>query len=124
MSKLEPFPRDTLWEGATLSKGLFVFLRKVASHFVFGDFTWDPPNVPAASTVDTTLDVATCADLGDLRAGMTVTVTPPSTLEAGIVIGAAWVSAHQTLTVRLANVTALAINPASGTWSFEASNTE
>lgn len=124
MSKLEPFPSDNLWQGGELPRGLFKFLRKVASHFVFGDFTWNPPNVPAASTVDTTLDVATCADFVDLRAGMTVTVTPPSTLEAGVVVGAAWVSAHQTLTVRLANVTALGINPASGTWSFEASNTE
>lgn len=108
-----PLPKDT-WSETDKA----IFLREVWNRFRFNDFTWDAPNVPANSTVDTNLTSASVAALTGLRTGMFVYVTPPSTLDAGLTVGAAWVPADNQITIRLANVTAGALNPASGTWIF------
>jgi hypothetical protein len=107
-------PQDT-WKPE--GRETFKFLREIYTRFrCFGSFTWNPPSVPAASTVDTTLTTADSAVFEGLRAGQAVTVTPPSTLDSGVVWGGAWVADDNTLTIRLGNVTALAINPVSATW--------
>ncbi len=93
--------------------------REIYRRGKFGSFTWNPPNVPAASTVDTTLTTTDTAEVRGLRAGQAVAVTPPSTLLAGLVVGGAWVATDDTLTIRLGNVTAGALNADSGTWSFQ-----
>lgn len=107
-------PQEQTWE----DKELYSFLREIHRRLVFGSFTWNPPNVPAASTVDTTLTTSTVAELRGLRTGMVATVSPPSAIDAGLIWGA-WVPADDQLTIRLANVTAGGINPGSGTWAFQ-----
>lgn len=89
----------------------------VAGTVLAASFTWNPPNVPGASTVDTTLVAPLFPTLGGLVAGMPIYVTPPSSLNPGLT-ATAWVAADNTLTVRLANVTAGPIDPVAGTWSF------
>jgi len=107
-------------EKAGSDRELHAFAREVFTRLKGGTFVWDPPNVPAGVTVDTTISATDtdCEQLEGLRAGMAITVTPPSTLESGVVVGACWVAADDTLTIRLANATAAGINPASGTWAF------
>ena len=109
-------PQDT-WKPD--GREIFAFLREIYTRDKFGSFTWNPPNVPAASTVDTTLTTTDTAEVTGLRAGQAVYVTPPSTLLAGLICGGAWVNADDTLTIRLGNVTAGALNADSGTWAFQ-----
>jgi len=108
-----PKPQDRWSDRETFS-----FLREIHTRFKHGSFTWNPPSVGANTTVDTTLTTSDAAVLEGLRAGMAVTVTPPSTLDTGLTVGGAWVATDDTLTIRLGNLTAGAINPASGTWVF------
>jgi hypothetical protein len=49
--------------------------------------------------------------------GMQVTVTPPSTLEAGLVLRLAAITADDTVTLALLNTTAGAIDPAAAVWT-------
>jgi hypothetical protein len=84
-----------------LSEEIPVFLTASAS--------LDFPSIAAQSSTTLTVTVAG-ASLGD-----TMTATPP-TLAAGLVF-AAYISAADTVTVRMTNVTAAAINPAAGTWT-------
>jgi hypothetical protein len=99
------------------SKELYAFLREVWYRPKSNSFTWDPPNIPANSTVDTSLDTSTTPEVEGLRAGQPVSVSPPSTIDGGLMWGA-YVAADDTLTIRLGNLTGGAINPVSGTWSF------
>lgn len=108
-----------LQERADSDRPVHMFLREIYSRTKFDAFTWNPPNVPGASTVDTTLTTTDAPVLEGLRVGMAIFVSPPSTLDAGLVFGGAWVAADNTLTIRLGNVTAGGINPVSGIWSFE-----
>ena len=108
-------PQDT-WKPD--SREAFQFFREIYTRTKFGSFTWNPPSVGAAATVDTTLTVTDAPDVKGLRAGQAVYVTPPSDLLAGLVVGAAWVATDDTLTIRLGNVTAGALNADSGTWAF------
>lgn len=70
-----------------------------------------PGLIAASSTADTSVTI-TGAAVGDF-----VQLTPPTTLAAGITWNA-FVSAANTVKVRLANVTVAGITPASATWSF------
>lgn len=101
-------------------KDKWKFVREVHTRFGrFSYFTFDPPNVGAGATVDTTLTTTDDERLEGLREGMFVQVTPPSTgLTAGLHITAAWVPADDQLTIRLYNSTGGGINEASGTWSY------
>jgi hypothetical protein len=92
--------------------------RDVARRPVFGSFTWDAPNLAANTTTDTTLTTALSALFDGLRTAMVVSVTPPSTLTAGVVFGGAWVATDRELTIRLGNLTGGAIDPAEATWRF------
>lgn len=79
-----------------------------------GTFTMDPPNILAGGTGDVT---ATVSGL-DAASNWIVCVNPVSTLSAGIGVSSAWVSADNTITVRFANVTILAINQGSATFAY------
>jgi len=92
------------------------FLRRVATRLFVETFTWDPPSVGATTTTDTTLTTTDDAALEGLRAGQPVFVTPPSNLDAGLIIGAAWIPADNQLTIRLRNTSASPVNQGSGTW--------
>lgn len=76
-----------------------------------GTFTWDPPNVPAATAVSTSVTVA------DIAADMTVTVNPPGDLGGLSVVVRA---AEDAIVIELVNATAGPINLASGTWRYMA----
>lgn len=93
------------------------FVTEMYTRFKFGSVTWNPPNVPAASTVDTVLTTSDSGDLTGLRAGMSISVTPPSAIDSGLG-WCAFVATDNTLTVRLVNATTGAINPASGEWTY------
>lgn len=114
MSWLSTAPQDT-W----LPRETWRWLRELWQRGkTFGSFTWNPPNVPANSTVTTTLTTTDAAVIEGLRAGQAVYVNAPSAIDAGLV-WVAWCPADDQLSIRLANVTGGAINPASGTWTFE-----
>jgi len=70
--------------------------------------TIDFASIPANTSADSTGITVTGAAVGDA-----VFVGVPSAIEAGLVV-TGYVSAADTVKVRAANVTALAINPASG----------
>ena len=113
MSWTIPVPQDR-WK----EREVFSFLREVWRRMKFASFTLDLPSIAGNTTVDVTL-TTTDDDAGTgLRAGMPIHVTPPSTLDAGLVVSAAWVATDDTLTVRVDNITGGAINAASGTWSY------
>lgn len=126
MSWMSPAPLEGPWWKTAMDsppRELFAFLREIFSrHRTFGTFVWDAPNVPANSTVDTTLTSATLPQLDGLRVGQPVYVTPPATIDAGITCGGAWVTADDSLTIRLGNITGVGINPVSGTWAFQGVN--
>lgn len=105
-------PQDN-WQAKQLGR----WMRDLAARLNWGTVTWNPPNVPGNTTVDTTLTTTDGATLTGLRPGMAVTVSPPAAINAGLVV-TAWVPTDDELTVRLGNVTAGGINPASGVWSF------
>lgn len=67
------------------------------------------PSIAAGATAELTITV-TGAATGDA-----VALAPPATLEAGVV-GFGRVSSANTVTVRLANVTSGAVDPAAATW--------
>lgn len=116
MTWASAIPQDT-W-GAE-SRSAWRWLREMWQRGkTFGSFTWNPPNVPANSTVTTTLTTTDAAVLEGLRAGQAVTVTPPSAIDEGL-MWSAFVGTDDTLSIRLANVTGGAINAASGTWVFD-----
>lgn len=96
---------------------VFTFLREIYTRLKFGEFTWDPADVPANSVVKTTLTTVDASTIKGLRAGMPVRVTPPSDLDDGLSVEA-WVGADNTLTVRLRNHTGGGIDQGSGVWSF------
>lgn len=76
---------------------------------VFGSATLDFPSITAVTTEELTITVAMAA-VGDV-----VYLGAPAALEDNL-IAMAYVSAADTVTVRLANITALAIDPASATY--------
>ncbi|HEY1179320.1 MAG TPA: hypothetical protein VGF17_24460 [Phytomonospora sp.] len=74
-----------------------------------GSATLDFPSIPAGGIATLTI-TATGAAFSD-----SVTLAPPASIEAGLV-WCGFVSAANTVTIRLHNVTAAAIDPASATW--------
>ena len=86
--------------------------------YVCDSFTWNPPNVPANDSVDTTLTTSDDPALAGLIPGMVIALSPPSDITAGLVIGAVWCATADTLTVRLVNPTGGAINQGAGSWSY------
>ena len=71
--------------------------------------TIDPASIPANSTANQFVSLPTAA-VGDA-----VAIGPPAGLETGLVV-TGYVSAADIVQIRIANVTAAAINPASGSW--------
>jgi len=75
------------------------------------DKTVDAANVPANDVLDVAVTVA------GVRSKDFVMVHAPA-LEDDLGISHAWVSANNTVTVRLVNPTGGAVNPASQTWTI------
>lgn len=75
--------------------------------------THDPASLATLTAVDTAVTVA-----GLLTTDVVVAVIPPAALNAGLSIQSARVTAANTLTYRMYNSTAGALDAASGTWGF------
>lgn len=121
--QLTPFlktPPQETWDQQTLVR----WLREIPSRIVMGRFTWNGPGVIAANTgVDTTLTSASASVtvnpslLDAVRAGMFIKVTPPPSLQSGLVTEA-WSATDQQLTVRVVNATVAGLTPAAGAWTL------
>lgn len=94
---------------ATKDKDDNVYFRYIY-YGVSGSTSLDFGSINAGATSELTITV-TGAAVGD-----TVQLAPPATLEAGL-IATGFVSAANTVTVRLANITGSPIDPGSATWS-------
>lgn len=92
------------WFGSVSS-----LLRRIDSYEV----TWNPASVAANTTAEQTVTVA------GLKTDMVVMVNKPS-LDAGLGIAGARVSAADTLAVTFINATGVAINPGSEVYSLTA----
>mgnify|MGYP001588216132 CR=1 FL=1 len=114
-----PWPVAKPQEKQTSERVAVAFLREIFTRNRFGSFTWNPPSVGANTTVETTLTTTDAPQIEGLRVGMAVYVSPPSTLDAGLVVGGCYVATDNELTIRLGNLTAAPINAVSGTWAFD-----
>lgn len=77
-----------------------------------GTVAVDPASIAANETANVSVTIA------DAVAGDVIIWTPPSTLEAGLVVGGSWCASNGTVVIRLGNVTVGAIDAASATWSY------
>jgi hypothetical protein len=75
--------------------------------------TVDAAAMAANDSADETVTVS-----GVLSTDIVLAVIPPSNLDDDVVVSHAYVSAADTVVVRIANVGAGTPNPASGTWGF------
>ena len=100
-------------------KQLIAYVRELGNNRLrYGVLTsFNPGKVPANSTLDTALTKAANADIDTFRAGMFIAVTPPSTLNAGL-IPYAFVGTDKTLTIRITNTTAGDLTPVAGNWAY------
>jgi hypothetical protein len=78
----------------------------------YGTVSVDPPNIGANTSTTFTVTI-TNVQTGDL-----VFLTPPSTLEGALVFQGANVTAANTVTIRMRNVTAGAVDGLARTWSY------
>lgn len=78
--------------------------------------TVDPASMltDTVANTDVTITGAVTTDI--------VEVIPPNTLEAGIVVQQAWVTATNTVRLRLCNTSSGTVDPASATWTFNLRN--
>lgn len=78
-----------------------------------GTVTVTPAAIGAGTSGDTAVTIA------NARTTDTIEMTPPATaLAAGLIKGQTWCSAAGTVQVRIGNITAGSLTPASGTWSY------
>ena len=94
--------------------GIWVYLGYYLSRFTVIE-TLDFGSVSANSSLDLTVSAPGVA----VDDGFKIDVTPPSNINAGL-IPMGFVSAIDTITIRLLNVTGGAINPAAGNYIIEA----
>ena len=80
--------------------------------------SWDVPNIEPGMSADLTTSMGP----GTAAVGDFARAVPPPDFPAGL-IWSAFVSAADTVTVRVANMTASAINPAPGTWKVAVNKT-
>ena len=78
------------------------------------DVTFD---LAAITTVTASDQAVTVPDV-DVGKDIVLAVVPPAVLDYGLIVQNAWVSADNTVTVRVLNITGGTINAASGTWRF------
>jgi hypothetical protein len=79
---------------------------------LYGTVSVDPPSINANTSTTFTVTI-TGVQTGDL-----VFLTPPSDIEAGLVFQGASVTAANTVTIRMRNVTGAAVDGASLQWSY------
>jgi hypothetical protein len=79
---------------------------------LYGTVSVDPPNIGANTSTTFTVTIA------GVQTGDLVFLTPPSDIEAGLVFQGASVTALNTVTIRMRNVTGAAVNGIARTWSY------
>ena len=78
-----------------------------------GTLTFNPASISAATSPEVSITLATA------KAGDIFLLWPPSSLNAGLIVqGVAECRVDGTIVSRIANVTAGALDPASGTWGY------
>lgn len=77
-----------------------------------GTVTIDPPNIAANS------QGTFAVTLNGVRVGDLIVLVPPQNIEAGLVYTGCGVTADNTVTVAMQNVTAAAINGTARTWGY------
>ena len=78
----------------------------------YGTVSVDPPNMNANTSATFTVTIT------GVQAGDLVFLTPPSTLEGALIFQGANVTADNTVTIRMRNVTGADVNGASLDWSY------
>jgi hypothetical protein len=78
----------------------------------YGTVSVDPPNINANTSTTFTV-IITGVQMGDL-----VFLTPPSGIEGGLVFQGANVTAVNTVTIQMRNVTGSAIDGIARTWRY------
>lgn len=96
-------------------KELMRWLRNISARDGWGTFTWDPPSVAANTTSETTVSLGVGSGV---RSGSGVFVAPTYALPAGLVVVYGYSAAAESVTIRLANLTASPIDAPSGTWYY------
>lgn len=89
-----------------------LFPKKVRTRKLTGTITLDQGACAASTTTNSAGQTVTGAALGD-----TVIITPPPTLDAGLMVSG-YVSAADTVIIAFGNLTAGAINPSELTYSY------
>ncbi len=79
----------------------------------YTDVTYDAADLAAGTAVDAAVTVP-----GILSTDVIVAVVPPAAYNGGLSVQSARVASANTVTVRIFNSTAGALNAASGTWRF------
>ena len=82
------------------------------TYILKGTIAVDPVSLAANSSAETELTIAGAAS-GDI-----IVFNVPASLEAGLAFSGARVSAADTVQLRLSNVTGIAVDGASRTWSY------
>ena len=109
---LPPFPQTTDIQDHDVLRWFGLLTDLLPEIHVYEE-TLDPSSVAATTVADQTFTLV------GLSTDMFVWVSPPS-LDAGLLISYARVSATDTLQIRFYNTTGGAIDPASGTWRIVA----
>jgi len=81
---------------------------------LYGTVSVDPPNIGGNTSTTFTVTIT------GVQAGDLVFLTPPSGIEGGLVFQGADVTAANTVTIRMRNVTGVAVDGASLQWSYMA----
>ncbi len=79
---------------------------------LYGTVSVDPPNIDANTSTTFTVTI-TGVGTGDLAF-----LTPPSDIEGGLVFQGAHVTAANTVTTQMRNVTGVAVDGAARTWRY------
>jgi hypothetical protein len=87
--------------------------------FKIGEVNVDLPNILANTTVDVG---AIALPAGTAAVGDLASVVPPAALNHGIVVQSARIAVADQLTIRVSNLTAGAIDPAAGIFTYEIVN--
>jgi hypothetical protein len=80
--------------------------------FKVGPVSVNPASIGAVASGDTAVTVQ------GVQTDMDVVALPPTDLDAGLALQAAWVSAQNQITVRLTNASAGAVDGAAKNWYF------
>ena len=89
--------------------------RKINPVSSKGTFSVNFDNIVAGTVASKNIDISTTSDFGTISVDEMIIVTPPSTIEAGL-IWSAFISAANIVTIRIFNGSGADVNPAAANW--------